>query len=200
MPSAIRRANIITVVVVMLGEREASRPYIHYNLISLPSPILALQPDGGRQPSVDWVKSPWGSFHHMLCESLAPVSHITLGQSCGHWMQPLLSQHCARLSPAMSVQLERLSGEPGPGALESLRHSRVTLEEEIRAARTMQSLAGYCQDDVSTSGINMLTRVARQLEDREQHLRAKFEASVQQRSLDSAELSIQESRSAIARA
>lgn len=183
----------------MIGEREASHPWIHHDLIGLPSPESILQRGRGDRQSVDWITSPWGSFHHMLSESLAGVPTLTLGHPCGHWMQPLLVQHSARLNSALSAQLQRLSGEPGPDTLESLRHSRVVLEEELRAARSMQSYAGYPLGDVSTSGIDMLVRVARQLEDREQHLRAKFEASVQQRSLDSAELSIQESRSAIAR-
>lgn len=81
----------------------------------------------------------------------------------------------------------------------TLRTIRVRLSADIRSAKLMQSFAGYTPNDVSTPAIDALAHLADHIKDELAEQNERISVSVQQRSIENAELSIRESRSGIAR-
>lgn len=145
------------------------------------------------------MNQPLGFFVHVLRGQAAGVTSLRKDHPCGVWLLPLLLRHLALVSDSAEWFRE---DDWSSGELEwsrTLRTIRVRLSADIRSAKLMQSFAGYTPNDVSTPAIDALAHLADHIKDELAEQNERISVSVQQRSIENAELSIRESRSGIAR-
>lgn len=148
-------------------------------------------------------KPPIECYTRLLRDHVAHMPDLNANEPTGVWLHPLLHRHYVQRVKYISTMMYNLKRPRSLHAPYSeaatVRSLANVFREEVRAAKSLQSRAGYARNDPSTHDVEMLERLVAQIEDKELEFRARYEAIVQERNLENAELSIKESRSAITR-
>lgn len=172
----------------------------HYHL---PPPKEVLQPSRASQSLVPREVQSIKSYIRLLRDRSVDVPPMGVDQPCGLWLHPLLHGHLVQRSAHVQRVLdgfdflkpERLAAR----VIKPLGAIATALQGELGAVKHIQIRAGYDAHDPSAHDVQMLDRLATQLDQKHGECRAALEMAMQEKNMEIAELSIKESKSAITR-